>query len=421
MNVNKHNEKQNVLWFYAILAVSLFAFFVISIEAASFFILVVLKQNFYFPLALGDRSQIESVARDDAILASNEFSRELGWEPRSDNPHGYRGPPKSIETAAIALFGDSFTLAYSPIEKSWPHLLEVELGRPVLNFGVGGYGVDQAYWRFKKRYVGEIHTPYVALNIMSENIARNLSLYRGFYNRRSDLAATKPRFYTKDDGRVAYMDNPLDSKDELVKLSDVKFLKRIGEKDYWYQYFDQLGLNEMVRFPYSYYFLKALPYYVRRFYMHRIQENAPYKDLYSDEEAVRILKFIIEKFIQDARSAGSFPIILFLPNWMDMNDVVHKDRETAYAGFLEEIKAEYPATFDGLSYFLPYLSRGEPISDFFQSRMDAHYNARGDKVVSEGFYRDLMALDAEHSLLAPNAMSGTRASGSDASSPKAAP
>ena len=403
MNGSNNRKKRRTRWFSVILVVFLLGFFLVSIEAVSFLILVVLKQNFYLPLALRDKAQIESMASADAILADNAFSRELGWEPRSDNPHGYRGPEKNVDDAAVALFGDSFTLAYSPIEQSWPHLLEVQLGRPVLNFGVGGYGADQAYWRFKERYLGTIQTPYVALNIMSENIARNLSLYRGFYNRRADLAATKPRFYPEADGRVVHIENPLRSKEELSKLSDVDFLKSIGEKDYWYQHFDQYDLNEMVGFPYSYYFLKALPYYVGRFYMHRIQDDAPYKDLYSDEEPVEILRFIIDSFIQDAESAGSVPVIVFLPNWMDMDDVVHKRKKPAYDAFFQQIKAEYPATFDGMSYFLPYFDRGEPISDFFQSRTDGHYNALGDKVVSEGFYRDLMAVDAERGLLARSA------------------
>lgn len=399
-------ERHKKLKFHAVLTILLVGIFAVFIELTSYLILVVLDQNFYFPLALRDKEQIESKARTDTILASNDFSRELGWEPRSDNPHGYRGPPKDVENASIALFGDSFTLGFHPVEKSWPHLLETKLGRPVLNFGVGGYGVDQAYWRFRKRYLGELHTPYVVLGIMSENIARNLSLYRGFYNRRSDLAATKPRYRTADDGRVAYVENPLNSRDELPKLTDVQFLDLLGERDYWYQYFDQFGLNEMVGFPYSYYFLKALPYYISRFYMHRIQESSPYKDLYSDQEAKKILRFIVAQFIQDAKSVGSFPVILFLPNWMDMDDVVHKHEETCYADFFEEVRAKHPATFDGLAYFMPYLSHGEPISDFFQSRMNGHYNARGDEVLGEGFYRDLMALDAEHALLGTNVTGG---------------
>jgi len=418
MNSNEKEERQKNRRFYAIVAVSLVAFFIISIEIASFLILVVLKQNFYLPLALRDRDQIERMARADVLLASNDFSQELGWEPRFSNPHGYRGPQKDVENAAIAVFGDSFTLGYSPIEKSWPNLLETALERPVLNFGVGGYGVDQAYWRFKKRYLGKIHTPYVALAIMSENIARNLSLYRGFYNRRANLAATKPRYHLETDGRIVHMDNPLGSREELPKLSELDFLRAVGENDYWYQYFEKFGLNEMVGFPYSYYFLKALPYYISRFYTRRIEENAPYKNLYADEEATQILTFIIEQFIEDARADGSIPIILFLPNWMDMNDVVHKNKKAPYANFFEETKNRHPATFDAMSYFLPYFSRGEPISDFFQSRMDGHYNARGDRVLSEGFYRDLMVLDEKHSLLAPHPASRERPGGSEAMSPK---
>lgn len=415
------SRKYRPYQFYAVLAAVLIGFFVIFAELASYFILVILQQNFYLPLALRDQQQIEGKTQADTLLSSNEFSRELGWEPRSDNPHGYRGPEKDVATAAIALFGDSFTLGYHPIEKSWPHLLETQLGRPVLNFGVGGYGVDQAYWRFKKRYGGDIHTPYVALNIMSENIARNLSLYRGFYNRRSSLAATKPRFKVLDDERIAYINNPLNSRKELTKLSDIQFLRSIGEEDYWYKHFDEHGLNEMVKFPYIYYLLKALPYYISRFYEHRIKETAPYKDLYLNKDATKILNFIIEQFIKDAKEYGSFPIIMFMPNWMDMDDVVHKHEKTAYADFMARVKAKHPATFDAMAYFLPYLSRGEPISAFFQSRVNGHYNARGDKVLSEGFYLDLMALDQKHALLAAEIRSGDRQRASQSGVPVTSP
>lgn len=399
MNSIEKKEKRRDRRFYALLAVALIVLFVAAIEVASYFIVVGLKQNFYLPLALRDPERIESMAKADALLGDNDFSRELGWEPRSANPHGYRGPRKDVETAAVAVFGDSFTLGFTPIEQSWLSVLETELGRPVLNFGVGGYGADQAYWRFRERYLGRIHTPYVVLAVMSENIARNLSLYRGFYNRRAELAATKPRYYREADGRVVYLENPLRARGELAKLAEPDFLRAVGEKDYWYQYFQQFDLNEMVGFPYSYYFLKALPYYAGRFYTHRIKENAPYKDLYSDRDATQILRFIIENFVEDARSAGSVPIVVFLPNWMDMDDVVHKNKRTAYAAFFETTKQRYPATFDAMDYFLPEFARDERIAGFFQSRMDGHYNARGDRVLGEGFYRDLMALDAGHGLL----------------------
>jgi len=53
----------------------------------------------------------------------------------------------------IALIGDSFTFSdEASYEESWSYKLERKL-RPqvqVLNFGVSGYGIDQAYLRYKR-------------------------------------------------------------------------------------------------------------------------------------------------------------------------------------------------------------------------------------------------------------------------------
>ena len=78
------------------------------------------------------------------------------------NTQGIRSPvpaftPRAAEgVLRIALFGDSFTHGDDvPVEHSFGQVLEQQLitaGIPaeVLNFGVGGYGIDQAMLRFKE-------------------------------------------------------------------------------------------------------------------------------------------------------------------------------------------------------------------------------------------------------------------------------
>ena len=125
------------------------------------------KVNFYLPMRLDNKIK-ENWAKT--------FDYDLGWEEDLVTNLGYRGTDKDTESAVISFFGDSYTYGYPEIESSWPYLLEKKLKKPVLNFGVRGYGTDQAYLKFEKKYVGSIKAPYVCLVVMPENIARIMNV-----------------------------------------------------------------------------------------------------------------------------------------------------------------------------------------------------------------------------------------------------
>ncbi|MFQ5636352.1 MAG: hypothetical protein ACE5G3_13625, partial [Gammaproteobacteria bacterium] len=208
----------------ALLVTALFLF--VAVEFASYYVLVVKGANFYLPLDLSDRAKIPEPGP-----APTEYYYDLGWEPVYPNEHGYRGPAMDTDEAAVAVFGDSYTKAHPDLEKSWPYLLAQDLGRPVLNFGVSGYGTDQAYLRFEKRYVGRLDVPYVVLLVMSENIARTVNVYRGFYQRMRKVRPTKPRFVLNAEGEIELLPNPIGASGEVAKLWDEEVLERIGEHD----------------------------------------------------------------------------------------------------------------------------------------------------------------------------------------------
>src|SRR5262249_18411484 len=97
----------------------------------------------------------------------------------------------------IALFGDSFTNgANAPFDQTWGQVLETNLRRrgieaEVLNFGVGGYGMDQALLRWRKQ--GRAFSPHIVLfGFQPENVKRNLNLVRLLYVLDSRLPFTKP-------------------------------------------------------------------------------------------------------------------------------------------------------------------------------------------------------------------------------------
>lgn len=144
---------------------------------------------------------------------------DTGWAPRPGsrnelyayNEATIRVPAPSVRYAAapsrgtlrISIFGDSFTNGVDEsYQDTWGTFLHQALDTPsrpteVLNFGVPGYGMDQAFLRWQK--LGESHRPAVVVfGLQIENVKRNVNLLRPLYNRFTDLPFAKPRFVLHD-------------------------------------------------------------------------------------------------------------------------------------------------------------------------------------------------------------------------------
>lgn len=119
---------------------------------------------------------VEAFAVTTGVLVSTEFEQrhrffyeflhpdeELGFKPRpnlqdfrqgwagsgvsgvySTDEKGFRNPRTPYSEAEIFFIGDSFTFgAWVPREQSFAGLLQTRLKQPVINLGVGGYGLPQ--------------------------------------------------------------------------------------------------------------------------------------------------------------------------------------------------------------------------------------------------------------------------------------
>jgi hypothetical protein len=103
-----------------------------------------------------------------ARLANNESLRArihpvLGWdygtgavsETQHLNAQGLRGTreygAKTHGLTRVSVFGDSYVYCNEVTDaESWPAKIEAGWKGEVLNYGVGGYGADQAYLRFRE-------------------------------------------------------------------------------------------------------------------------------------------------------------------------------------------------------------------------------------------------------------------------------
>lgn len=163
------------------------------------------------------RGQVEGyIANKDIAVVI--YDERMGWSFRPNsvrqdgaftiNSAGFRSrrdfdqsPP--ADTLRIAVFGDSFTAGDDVSDDEvWAYLLERALNKAgirseVLNFGVGAYGMGQAYLRW--RHLGKNFTPDIVIfGLQPENLKRNVNVFRQLLHR-SGPAFSKPRFAFIDD------------------------------------------------------------------------------------------------------------------------------------------------------------------------------------------------------------------------------
>lgn len=183
-------------------------------------------------------SRLEEAVRQYRQSNQSLFTEDaqLGWKPRAGaqndlyayNAAGLRArtpadavPEQIGNTLRVAIFGDSFAHGSEvPFAESWGARIEDALDRPdrpaqVLNFGVPGYGMDQAYLRWQQeglRYAPDV----VIFGVQVENAGRNLNLLRVLYDS-ADLPFAKPRFVASGD-RLQLVNVPVPPPEEVVRI-----------------------------------------------------------------------------------------------------------------------------------------------------------------------------------------------------------
>jgi hypothetical protein len=91
-------------------------------------------------------------------------------------PSGIRTPHHYTEQACrINTYGNSFTQCHQVSDgETWQEYLAAHLGEPIRNFGMGGFGVYQAYRRMLRAEASELGAPYVILYIWGDDHCRSV-------------------------------------------------------------------------------------------------------------------------------------------------------------------------------------------------------------------------------------------------------
>jgi hypothetical protein len=275
----------------------------------------------------------------------------------------------------VSAFGDSFTFGSDVAnDDTWESQLEEQDARfEVLNFGTGAYGLDQAYLKYLQDGV-PFHSDIVIIGFMSENIYRNLNVFRPFYSSlyKTELF-TKPRF-SVENGNLILFKNPLTSKADYVRFvtNDETVLKEIGSKDYYYQIGYLAGAMDYLP---SVRLLKI----ATRSLKERLNPVVTREGSYAvTSEAFRLTTRLLEAFYCAALQHESLPVIVIYPDLGDLNR--HRDHQSKrYEPLLEHLHMNgfrYLDQLDALVAYDPHVPEDQLTVDW------GHFSRLGNKIVA---------------------------------------
>jgi len=292
--------------------------------------------------------------------------------PAFDNPEQFSN--------CLSLYGDSYVMGSDVThEQTWANKLAEKLGCRVANFGVGGYGIDQAYLRFERNSADQ--AKWVVLGHSSIDIIRNI-------NRLEDLFSTgqafafKPRFILDANHRLQLV--------EMPKLSEEEYFHALGLKqpvlklEHEIFQFDGLAGITRFNFPYLYTLFKSFGDFRLRA---RWARRASYFEFYQPQhpsQSLELATALLQTFYQTAQQRQQQPVIVFFANDSDMK-VYRKTQQWTYQNLLNAL--------DKLQ--IPYLNFGTTLverigqqssDDFFKN---GHYNEQVNQWVADFMYAKL--------------------------------
>ena len=267
----------------------------------------------------------EQASRDYGLFVQDEL---LGWtvgpNRKGAGPHGetYFSNEDGLRTEQngaslrsrssalrIAILGDSYTFGEDVSYKdTWGHRLKTLMGpdAQVLNFGVPAYGIDQAFLRYL-RDARDWHPDIVILSFISHDVVRTGMVYYWIGFQGAAVPGAKPRFVLNGE-QLTLLNIPLPAPQEIYSTSSVDKLPFV-QADSAYNAADWI--------PHFYQYSYVLRWLVSWSF------NSSASLYRINHEDQKVNEAILNVFLRTARAAGSFPIIVFLPEYMEFRQSLH--------------------------------------------------------------------------------------------------
>ncbi|MBI1883167.1 MAG: SGNH/GDSL hydrolase family protein [Chlamydiae bacterium] len=356
------NGKKSLFILFTFLLLLLF------VEMVSFFVTGALARR-------GWMAYIPKFSKEQIKKALENLNPTLGWGPQDIvlgrvtklKPRYDSSSLESLEPC-VSVYGDSFTYGGQE-DKTYPHYLSQDLGCRVDNFGVPGYGSDQAYMRYKaQRHLDQ--APYIILAHLSENILRNVNQYRNLLYPGGELLF-KPRFILRDGNLIQL---PICIQTE----NDFHLLENSPEKILMYDEFLERPRRD---FPYTIALLRWLgfDFHVKAKLKGIPRYNAFYKSDHTSG-ALQLTVNMMRSFSQDVLLSGRVPIVLLIPTGIDML-YTRKVGKWPDQPLVEALEKEKFNVIHAGPALLKKIGDADPCSLY--EECNGHFNSKGYKLLAE--------------------------------------
>ncbi|MCB0319862.1 MAG: hypothetical protein KDD60_02985 [Bdellovibrionales bacterium] len=373
--------------------------------------LALLLLNYFGPIEIRTLNDIfsEQSSRIEELLSRSgegqvEIDPSLGWRYRANFKQGgdiinsqrlrslreYSQVPNA-GVQRIAVFGDSFVYGTEvDTVDSWPSQLEtLKPDFEVLNYGVGGYGTDQAYMRFRAEGF-DFSPQVVVMGFQPVMLRRNTNVYRRFISDR-EWPLLKPRFRWNATSEHSLEMVPLPPNlQEYYRelILHPRKVNELGQDDLSYSpmiygnpLYDVFGSVRLASYFGSQVYQKYLS-------SERLIEDGLYRQ---ESEAYKVTIQILKEFVSEVRRKNLHTMIVIFPS-LDLLERADMNGKILYQPLLDDCKDFKLPCFDLLPEFRKQKSLAGGYAPFFMQ--GGHYSAHGNGVVAS-FLKSALANQVE--------------------------
>ena len=315
------------------------------------------------------------------LFASQDGSQRFNSAGlRGAREHEAQPPPGRRR---VALFGESFVYGEEVPDgdEFGAQLEQLDPSLEVLNFGVSGFGTDQALMRFEHEGQG-VHADVVCIGVMLENIVRNVSRFTRLRNPYVKGLGIKPRFRLVHE-RLELVPSPYPTEQAVC---EAVFAGTLPD--------DVRDFDAFAELPYDSWVWKSA---LARLYLGWSGSRArDYRRAWRDEsgEAFQVTLAILARFDAQARAAGaSRPLVILFPTREDLA-LLLEGGERFWIGLeraLDERGIEWLDVCEPLAARSRELASGDGEATALVSRvfLRAHLNREGNAVVARALQQRL--------------------------------
>jgi len=266
------------------------------------------------------------------------------------------------------------------------------LNRYVPNYGVGNYGIDQAYLRYKK-YKKCLHNKHILYIVVPESIVRINTRWRHLHET-GNIFGFKPKFRIDNDKNLIIDKNPIQEFSDYKKNFN-SFIQRKSEliKDPMYRLRfreEAVNFSNLIRLRSSTYskVLEYLEWLIKRNFLEniadphgltiRMQSNAKFTNrCYSIPETKNLFKKLILEI--NSFQKGNISIFI-LPQLSDLKIKNIKRQE-----FFETIRDKYNIRiFDATKFLIKEIgSMKDADALYVEKGYGGHFNKKGNFLIAK--------------------------------------